>query len=340
METTQNVADHFHLPDEIATVIPTDPYDQLDLARKITSMAIASRVSQLEVETGRLRQKAAEKDRMVAELQGRLGDLERMFQEAVGHLRASLEENVKLSDERDMLVMMTKKLSRELAKLETFKRNLMQSLSEDNHSHVETADMGTSDLSTSTSSFWKDDRSIDHTSNLIVGSIDNTYQEGNNGQRFSITSYISPRLNPTGTPKITSTGVSPRGFSAVASPKRSSAASPKISSVSTSPRRPGIGQASLAPRHLTIQQSSAAGSPTSGHTVPGQTSRIDGKEFFFQVRNRLSYEQFGAFLSNIKEFNSHRQSREDTLTKAGEIFGTDNEDLYLSFKGLLYPNLP
>nr|DAD46896.1 TPA_asm: hypothetical protein HUJ06_016833 [Nelumbo nucifera] len=33
----------FHLPDEILSVIPTDPYEQLNLARKITSMAIVGR---------------------------------------------------------------------------------------------------------------------------------------------------------------------------------------------------------------------------------------------------------------------------------------------------------
>jgi hypothetical protein len=28
------------------------------------------------------------------------------------------------------------------------------------------------------------------------------------------------------------------------------------------------------------------------------------------IRNRLSYEQFGAFLANVKELNSHKQTRE------------------------------
>ncbi|KAA8532401.1 hypothetical protein F0562_032430 [Nyssa sinensis] len=42
----------FHLLDEILSVIPIDSYDQLDLARKIMSMAIASCVSKLEPKTG------------------------------------------------------------------------------------------------------------------------------------------------------------------------------------------------------------------------------------------------------------------------------------------------
>lgn len=91
----QNAAD-FRVPEEILAVIPTDPYEQLDLARKITSMAIASRVSRLEGEAGRLRQSVAEKDRLIDELQGRLTQLDKLFQEADARLKTSLEENVKL----------------------------------------------------------------------------------------------------------------------------------------------------------------------------------------------------------------------------------------------------
>ncbi|PRQ47465.1 hypothetical protein RchiOBHm_Chr2g0099961 [Rosa chinensis] len=46
-------------------VIPSDPYEQLDLARKITSMVMAARVSNLEAEVGRLRQRLSEKDRVI-----------------------------------------------------------------------------------------------------------------------------------------------------------------------------------------------------------------------------------------------------------------------------------
>ncbi|OAY69987.1 Uncharacterized protein ACMD2_27217, partial [Ananas comosus] len=55
---------------------------------------------------------------------------------------------------------------------------------------------------------------------------------------------------------------------------------------------------------------------------------------------RLSYEQFAAFLANIKELNANNQSREETLEKAEEIFGTENKDLYISFQNLLNRSLP
>jgi hypothetical protein len=79
----------FHLPDEILAVIPTDPYEQLDVARKITSMAIASRVSRLEADATRLRRDLADRDRAEAELRARLADSD-------ARLAAALDENVSL----------------------------------------------------------------------------------------------------------------------------------------------------------------------------------------------------------------------------------------------------
>ncbi|KAJ3693531.1 hypothetical protein LUZ60_009011 [Juncus effusus] len=71
----------FHLPDEILAVIPTDPYDQLDVARKIMSMAIASRVTRLESDSARLRQQIAERDRTVEELREKVANSDRIAEE-------------------------------------------------------------------------------------------------------------------------------------------------------------------------------------------------------------------------------------------------------------------
>lgn len=84
----------FDLSDEILSVIPTDPYDQLDLARKITSMAIASRVTKLETEAGRLRQKLLEKDRLVEQLEDKVAQLEGAYQDAEFRLKITREDNV------------------------------------------------------------------------------------------------------------------------------------------------------------------------------------------------------------------------------------------------------
>ncbi|XP_061948879.1 uncharacterized protein At4g15545 isoform X1 [Populus nigra] len=327
----------FSLPDEILAVIPMDPYDQLDLARKITSMAIASRVSYLESERGRMKQRMFDKDRIIYELREKLGHLQRVCQESESKLSLALDENVKLSKENDSLAMTAKKLGRDLAKLETFKRQLMQSLSDDNSSQqAETVDIGTCDQSVPRAYSEKDEGMNGYVAHHnFNGSTDmgNTDEAPRHaGQRYSITPYITPRLTPSGTPKIISTSASPKGYSAAGSPQKTPGA--------TSPTKPQYdGRAPLSSWYPSSQQSSAANSPPRGHPIPGRAPRVDGKEFFRQARSRLSYEQFSAFLANIKKLNGQEQTREETLRKAEEIFGTDNKDLYFSFRGLLNRNI-
>ncbi|KAJ6990527.1 hypothetical protein NC653_018939 [Populus alba x Populus x berolinensis] len=266
-----------------------DPYDQLDLARKITSMAIASRVSYLESERGRMKQRMFDKDR------------------------------VKLSKEKDSLAMTAKKLGSDLAKQQ-----------------AETVDIGTCDQSVPRAYSEKDEGMNDYVAHHnFNGSTDmgNTDEAPRHaGQRYSVTPYITPRLTPSGTPKIISTSASPKGYSAAGSPQKTSGA--------TSPTKPQYdGRASISSWYPSSQQSSAANSPPRGHSIPGRAPRVDGKEFFRQARSRLSYEQFSAFLANIKKLNGQEQTREETLRKAEEIFGTDNKDLYFSFRGLLNRNI-
>ncbi|OIW21129.1 hypothetical protein TanjilG_29785 [Lupinus angustifolius] len=338
----------FHIPDEILSVIPTDPYQQLDLARKITSMAIASRVSSLESDSSRLRHKLVEKERLIFDLEERVSGLSNACHEAEARLKNAFDDNAKLSKERDQLAATVKKLCRDLAKLESLKK-LMQSLTVDNPPQAETIDIGTCDQSVPKaypdkvsyihliSALLADDDESSYTSHhSYSGSTDvgKTVDEASRyaGQRFSLTPYITPRLTPTGTPKVISTAGSPRGYSAATSPRKASG--------TTSPVKLSYdGQSSISSWYPSSQQSSAANSPPRGQSLPGRTPRIDGKEFFRQARSRLSYEQFSAFLANIKELNAQKQTREETLRKADEIFGSDNKDLYLSFQGLLNRNV-
>ncbi|XP_047150945.1 uncharacterized protein At4g15545-like [Vigna umbellata] len=110
----------FDLPDEILAVIPTDPYQQLDLARKITSMAIASRVSALEADTSRLRNKLQEKDRIIHDLEERLSSLTRACHQSDSTLNNALNDNIKLTKERDQSAATVKKLTRDLAKVNIY----------------------------------------------------------------------------------------------------------------------------------------------------------------------------------------------------------------------------
>ena len=86
----------FNLTEEILAVIPMDPYEQLDLARKITSMAIASRVSKMEADMGKMKTKMYEKDRIIYELEEKLSRLQQANHDAESRLKIAFDENVSL----------------------------------------------------------------------------------------------------------------------------------------------------------------------------------------------------------------------------------------------------
>ncbi|XP_010431641.1 PREDICTED: uncharacterized protein At4g15545-like [Camelina sativa] len=298
------VRSDLELSDEILSVIPTDPFEQLKLAKKITSMAIASTVYTLEAEVVELRQKLQEMEMCTHELESKAYRYERDFREADSRLEIVLHDNMNLTKERDSLVTTVTNLNREMAKFETFKRKLVQSLSNDDEiapPQTDSVDIKTYDQSVPVSYPDKDQRTRFHHS--YNESVDKTHHPVEEvpiytGPKFSVSPWLTPQTNSTvGSPKARTSGWYPSTSS---------------------------------------QRSSAANSPPRG--LPLQAPRIDGKEFFRQVRSRLSYEQFKAFLATIKELNAQRQTREETLRKADEIFGTENKDLYMSLQRLLNNN--
>ncbi len=80
------------LPQGLLSVLPSDPYEQLDVARRITAMAVTARVAKLESETGKLRLNLAEKEHVIHDLQERVGDAESNLQETTARLSHALEE--------------------------------------------------------------------------------------------------------------------------------------------------------------------------------------------------------------------------------------------------------
>ncbi|PNT72930.1 hypothetical protein BRADI_2g51060v3 [Brachypodium distachyon] len=310
------------LSDAIAAALPPDPYEQLEVARKITAVAVASRASRLEHEAARLRQKLADKDRLAADLADRAAALDQALRDADARLRAILDDNAKLVKERDSLAHTSKKLARDLAKLETFKRHLMQSLGDENSSSQETVDIRTCEQGNS----WRSGSANSHP-------VSTTTRADGSSQVESTNQDVARPFEQ----KLTITHITPRLVASDPAPRlRSSAEAPR-SAAATSPRREGhMAMSAWLP---SSKMSSAANSPPRGHSMSGRTTRVDGKEFFRQARSRLSYEQFAAFLANIKELNAHRQSQQETLEKADEIFGAGNKDLFVSFQGLLSRSL-
>jgi hypothetical protein len=86
--------DGFGLPGELMKVLPDDPFAQLDVARKITSMALASRLGRLEAEAARLRAQLAERNAEAEDLRERVEQLDAALAVATGRVRRVEEEKV------------------------------------------------------------------------------------------------------------------------------------------------------------------------------------------------------------------------------------------------------
>ncbi|KAF4355447.1 hypothetical protein CsatB_022105 [Cannabis sativa] len=332
----------FDLPEEVLQLLPSDPFEQLDVARKITSIALSTRVSSLESESSDLRAKLADKDDVIADLQSQIQSLDASLSQTTDKLAVAEHEKENLVKENAILSNLVKKLNKDVSKLEVFRKTLMRSLQEDDDSSGGAPDIVAKIKNhpslSSSSQIGEDDASgISRTSSMRsqFSEVGNSVSEDRDTEVTMATSR--PRVSPglllasqTSTPRLTPPGSPPIVSASVSPTKTSKPVSPRRHAISFSTSR-GMFEDRF-------------GSATSGHYGADPAShtartRVDGKEFFRQVRSRLSYEQFGAFLSNVKELNSHKQTKEEALQKVDEIFGPDNKDLYAIFEGLISRNI-
>lgn len=338
------------IPEELAALLPEDPFEQLDVAWRIAHRAYAARVRRMEADSGMGTSRALEA--RVAELEQALSDSSRKL----GH---AMDEQSKLSGERNALVATVKKLNRDVAKLETFKRTLMQQLQD------EPEEDGPSAARTQQASVHESPPL-----RVRLRSMHNTFLgsppakgTGSTGADSSDADSVRGSEEGEGGRTLSQAGRA----ATVASESTDAHSLPPSSSFSRASSLPASGEVpgtSATTDHFTdgqrlLRTRTPSRTPLltphfSPHITPGATppfgsaagspkarpNRVDGKEFFRQARNRLTHDQFSEFLANIKELNAHRQSRETTLRRADEIFGSENKDLCVAFDGLLSRHLP
>ncbi|KAI3828478.1 hypothetical protein L1987_02579 [Smallanthus sonchifolius] len=323
----------FDLPPEVLQVLPSDPFQQLDVARKITSIALSTRVSALESESSDLRQQLADREAVIGDLYSQIDSLDSSVSQNLHKLSIASQEKENLLKENASLLETVNKLKRDVAKLESFRKTLMKSLQDEEGSTAAgpavVAANAQNHTSLSSQTYSGEDDETASSLKSRSSDIGNSYHDE------AVKDASRPRISPslllasqTSTPRLTPPG-SPPTLSASASPTRTpKPVSPRRHSIAISSARGGFdGKSSVF--------SSTSSSPYG--SMSGRT-RVDGKEFFRQVRSRLSYEQFAAFLANVKELNSQKQSKEETLRKADEIFGPENKDLYAILEGLITRN--
>ncbi|KAI5654152.1 hypothetical protein M9H77_31339 [Catharanthus roseus] len=325
----------FDLPEEVLEVLPSDPFEQLDVARKITSIALATRVSALESEASVFRHKLTEKDAIISDLLSQLESLDASLSDTTDKLARADQEKEILLKENVQLSNTVRKLNRDVTKLEAFRKTLMRSLQEEEDTSAASPQV----VATHAQGQTEDDATLPPTRTSSIPS--QVSEAGNSYSEETETEALRPRIaqglllaSQTSTPRFTPPGSPPIQSASVSPTRTPKPVSPRRHSISFSTSRGMFDDRSSV---FASSQHSSVSSLDPG-SQSGRT-RVDGKEFFRQVRTRLSYEQFGAFLANVKELNSHKQTKEETLRKAEEIFGAENKDLYAVFEGLITRNV-
>jgi hypothetical protein len=97
--TAESVGSYFDLPEDVVQVLPSDPFEQLDVARKITSIALSTRVNALELQSSELRAEIAEKDSLIAGLQSHVESLDVSLSETADKLVRAEQDKVPTNPE-------------------------------------------------------------------------------------------------------------------------------------------------------------------------------------------------------------------------------------------------
>lgn len=101
----------------------------------------------------------------------------------------------------------------------------------------------------------------------------------------------------------------------------------------TGPAGGDYGGASLGGGTASFSTPARSGGPGSLDTSHDPAS--EGKDFFMQARNELTFPQFQQFLLCIKSYNNGLQTKEQTLQIARQIFGPTHQQLFSAFQQLL-----
>ena len=124
-------------PTRLVQVLPEDPTDQLELAHRIANLAFVGKVQELERECATLQSQALDRASKIKSLERKLGAATEELDDAREKAASAIEEQSKLAQEKNALINTVKKLNRDNAKLDAFKRNLMQTLHDEEEDDVD-----------------------------------------------------------------------------------------------------------------------------------------------------------------------------------------------------------
>nr|GEX50110.1 hypothetical protein CTI12_AA501740 [Tanacetum cinerariifolium] len=90
-----------NVPKQVSDVLPCDPFEQIDIARKITSIALSTRVSSLESESSILQQHIAARDDVIVDLESKLHSFDFSLSQDLHNLSLADHQKVQWNSRRD-----------------------------------------------------------------------------------------------------------------------------------------------------------------------------------------------------------------------------------------------
>lgn len=121
----------FNIPAALLRELPTEPADLLAVSARLAQYAYAQKAAACDAECSQLRALLLQRQTELRSVSRRAEELEAELAHAKAEFRRTLGEVERLNKEKATLVDTVKSLSKEVAKLDHFKRNLMKTLNEE-----------------------------------------------------------------------------------------------------------------------------------------------------------------------------------------------------------------
>merc|ERR1711959_170559 len=120
--------------DAVLSSLPSDAEQQLEVGLHVLRHAFRKKVKELETDNANMRQFGKEKQNQVIMLEQKVASLESVVDDMTRRAKELAAENARITAERDALGENVKKLTRDMKKLDQFKRSILNTIETDDTS--------------------------------------------------------------------------------------------------------------------------------------------------------------------------------------------------------------
>merc|ERR1712224_62874 len=139
--------------DAVLSSLPADAEQQLEVGLHVLRHAFRKKVKELETDNANMRQFGKEKQNQVIMLEQKVASLESVVDDMTRRAKELAAENARIAAERDALGENVKKLTRDMKKLDHFKRSILNTIESDDGSAAGFGGAAGFDMAAPTSSY-------------------------------------------------------------------------------------------------------------------------------------------------------------------------------------------